>query len=188
MTGEPIAELNAGLKELKANLVQDPLACLRVELAIVSFNGKVTVEADFCNPRDFDPPELRAGGFTALGAAVLKGLEMIETRAAHYRAAGVSSYRPWMIVITDGEATDDTEEAARRVREAEGRRRLCFFPVAVQSADMAKLAQLSLRPPLRLKGLQFPELFEWLSASLGSVAVSRPGDQVPLPPPSWAAA
>lgn len=188
MRGQSIQELNEGVRALKTSLLQDPLACLRVEIAMIAFSSKVTVEADFRSPKDFDPPELHAGGFTSLGRAVLKGLELLETRAAHYRTAGLACYRPWMFLITDGNASDDTAEAARRVREAEGQRRLCFFGVAVASADLAKLAELSLRPPLRLQGLQFKDLFEWLSASLSAVAVSRPGDQVPLPPPSWSAA
>jgi len=49
------------------------------------------------------------------------------------------------------------------------------------------LAELSWRPPKLLKGLQFAEFFLWLSVTLSSVAGSRPGDQVPLTPPDWAA-
>jgi uncharacterized protein YegL len=42
------------------------------------------------------------------------------------------------------------------------------------------------RPPLQLKGVQFVELFEWLSKSQQAVAQSHPGEQVPLPPAGWA--
>jgi uncharacterized protein YegL len=41
------------------------------------------------------------------------------------------------------------------------------------------------RPPLKLKGLAFGDLFMWLSKSLSAIAHSRPGDQTPLPPVSW---
>ena len=43
------------------------------------------------------------------------------------------------------------------------------------------------RPPLQLKGLQFVDLFVWLSWSQQAIAQSRPGEQVPLPPAGWAA-
>lgn len=188
MTGAPIDELNAGLKELQQSLAQDALACLRVEIALVSFSSAATVDMEFTTPKAFAPPALKAWGSTALGSAVLKGLELVQARSAHYRTAGVPSYRPWIVVVTDGEATDSTAEAARQVRDAEARNRLCFFGVGVKGANLAKLAELSLRPPLPLDGLRFADLFQWLSASLSSVAVSRPGDQVPLPPPNWSAA
>jgi uncharacterized protein YegL len=52
---------------------------------------------------------------------------------------------------------------------------------------MNSLAQFSgQRAPLRLKGLAFADLFQWLSKSLSVVAHSKPGEQTPLPPVGWA--
>jgi uncharacterized protein YegL len=62
---------------------------------------------------------------------------------------------------------------------------LPFFAVGVEGADMAVLKQLSTREPLTLNGLQFREMFVWLSSSLQKVSQSQPGTQVPLAPPTW---
>lgn len=185
MGGQPIAELNAGLVHLKEQLLGNDLAKLRVELSVVSFNRSTTVEVDFTSPDNFSPPTLIASGGTHLGAAICEALDMLRSRTDSYRTAGLSYFRPWLVLLTDAEANDDVSDAARRVKEAESQRRLAFFGIGVQSADMRKLAELSLRPPLHLDGLRFADLFEWLSTSLSSVATSQPGEQVPLPPPNW---
>lgn len=191
MRGRPIAELNEGLRAFGSSLAADDMAMQRVELGIVTF-GPVRVEAEFQSAETFSPPVLEANGDTPLGAAIVRGLDMLEARKRKYKEAGVSYYRPWVFLITDGAPTDDCRAAAERVRRGDSNagKAFSFFAVGVQGADMAALASICSegRPPLSLKGLQFRELFQWLSSSLGGVAKSQPGQLVPLAPPSgWAA-
>lgn len=188
MTGAPIAQLNQGLAAFQSSLAEDDLALLRVELALITF-GPVQLAQDFTSAAQFSAPSLRAGGDTPMGAAVQLALDKLEERKQIYRNSGLTYYRPWIFLITDGQPTDGPlwQNATVRVKEAESNKRIAFFSVGVEGANMAMLSQLSLRQPLHLQALKFRELFAWLSTSLTSVSHSMPTDEVPLQSPlSWA--
>jgi uncharacterized protein YegL len=191
MNGQPIFQLNEGLRQFKEELTADVMALQRVEIAIITF-GPVRILSEFQTPDVFQPPHLTAGGDTPMGSAIIQGLDMLDARKAMYKQAGIAYYRPWVFLITDGAPTDHWQTAADRVRQGDciERKAFSFFAVGVEGADEGKLASIcSLgRPPMKLKGLSFRELFSWLSSSLGGVAKSQPGQMVALPAPTgWSA-
>lgn len=190
MNGTPIAELNEGLIIYKDELAADSLASRRVEVAIVTFGDGVQVPTDFTTTEGFMPPHLQAGGTTPMGAAIHRAIDMVEERKQTYKANGIAYYRPWLFLITDGGPTDEWKSAADRVRAGESAKSFSFFSVGVEGANLDTLSQISKRTPLKLKGLRFRDLFQWLSSSQQSVSKSSPGDDVPLEnpvtPEGWA--
>jgi uncharacterized protein YegL len=187
MSGEPINQLNRGLMTFQQALQEDNLAQLRVEVAIVTFGSGVTVIQDFITANQFQAPTLEISGLTPMGEAINMALDMVQQRKQTYKQSGVAHYRPWIFLITDGGPTDEWQSAAQRVMQEEGKKAVAFFAVGVQGAHMEILSQITSRQPLMLQGLNFRELFVWLSASLTSVSHSQVGEQVPLSPPTgWA--
>lgn len=186
MSGAPIAELNSGLVSFKDELVLDSLAMKRVEVAVISF-GPVNIENSFHTAPNFFPPNLSANGDTPMGAAIRQGIDLVQQRKKEYRANGISFYRPWVFLITDGAPTDEWQSAAALIREGESSKSFAFFAVGVAGANMDVLRQISVRDPLKLEGLKFRELFQWLSNSMKSVSQSVPGTTVPIQSPQgWA--
>lgn len=190
MGGQPINELNAGIKQFKQDLMKDSLSRKRVEVAIVTFGGRVQVETEFQSVEDFDPPKLRTDGATPMGEAIIKAIEILTLRKAQIRSQGVRLFRPWLFLITDGAPTDEWKEAAEYIRKGEASKRFVFFPVGVTGYNKQILSEISVREPVRLiDSTKFDELFKWLSSSLGMVSGSQPGDKVELqnpPASSWA--
>lgn len=128
---------------------------------------------------------------THIGAAIDQALDMIQERKQQYRKNGVAYYRPWVFLITDGAPQGEpdavVEMAAQRVKSDEASKRVAFFAVGVENADMARLSQLTVRAPVKLVGLNFVEMFVWLSASMQKISQSKVDEQVALPPPGWGA-
>jgi uncharacterized protein YegL len=184
MQGQPIRELNDGLAVYKDELSADSLAAKRVEVALVTFGGQVNVVSAFSTVEQFTAPTLAASGDTPMGTAINQGLDLLRARKDEYRANGIAFYRPWVFLITDGGPTDDWKTAAARVKEGEAQKSFAFFSVGVEGARMDILSQISSREPLKLQGLRFRDLFQWLSNSQQSVSKSTPGDEVPLQNPT----
>lgn len=194
MSGQPIQELNEGLKTLKVELEKDATASLRVEVAIVTFGGSTTpiqLAHDFATMDYFTPPTLVTGGDTPMGEALEYALDLLNDRKEQYKNHGIKYYQPWVWLITDGFPNSNSpwQRAADKIQEAHRNKKISFFAVAVQGADIGMLKKIAPadRPPLWLNGLDFGSMFVWLSQSMQRVSKSKLGQesQTGLPPVGW---
>ncbi len=183
MRGKPIRELNDGLSLFRDELYADALAAKRVEIGIITF-GPVQVICDFTGVHSWVPPTLTDQGDTPMGAAIERGISLLKDRKDTYKTNGISYYRPWIFLITDGGPSDHWKNAAEEVKKGEKDKAFSFFAIGVEGANMPILSQIATRQPLSLKEMRFRDLFFWLSSSLGSVSRSSPEDTVPLANPT----
>lgn len=189
MSGERLEQLVHGLDTYQRELAGDSQARKKVEVAVVTFGGKVSIAQDFTSAQEWVPPALKASGATPMGEALVTGLDLLRKRKETLRRSGLELHRPWVFLITDGEPTDKGtpfwREARERLLEGQQNQSFLFFSVGVSGANLDVLGELSqVTSPMSLKGVRFADLFRWLSDSQKSVAASRPGDRFRLALPA----
>lgn len=190
MEGQPIHELNQGIRQFYREIKNDEVARYSVEIGIVTFSTGARIIKQINSADGPVPPTLRANGVTCLGEGLNLALNTLSARKNLYKQTGVSYYQPWMVLMTDGQPTDEWRAAAQRAHQLTKQRKLSFFGVAVgDKADMDTLKQICPphRPPARMRGVQFREFFDWLSKSMSMVSRSTTHSTIKTPPISgWA--
>lgn len=180
MEGAPIQELNKALPVLFSELLSNELTAMRVEPCIITCGGEAKVVQPFAPVAAMQELNLQfaASGETPLGRSIRLALTEISKRREHYRAGGLASYRPTVVVLSDGRPTDaEWIQASAELAQLSRDETHPWTVIAVgvgPHADMGALAAITspALPPQRLHGLQFAALFRWISESL-KTGVSR---------------
>lgn len=188
MEGYPIRELQKGIEIFHQEISEDPTTANRLEIAIISFDSSVKVLQNPALANEFSMPQLYANGATCMGEAITEGVNLVEARKSWYKLTGQPYYRPWIIVITDGEPTDvpNFGDLQRKIQSDVNDKKYFFYAIGVESANLEKLRQISSEkmPPAKLKGLKFADFFKWLSASMTQVTSSADDSVINLPSPA----
>ena len=110
----------------------------------------------------------------------------IEQRKEVYRNNGISYLKPWLFIISDGAPTDSYESAAQNLCSQEKNGKFTTFAIGVENADLEILSKFTLKGAKKLRGIEFKQLFQWISASV-RVGSQKADDQqkVSLPSVNW---
>ncbi|NCX95274.1 MAG: VWA domain-containing protein [Chitinophagia bacterium] len=190
MDGEKINQLNNGLRDFHAEILADTNTCQKLEVGLIEFHNEINVLVEPALVTTFQMPTLVTKGTTKMVDAVRKGIELVRTQKSWYKSTGQPYFRPWIVLITDGEpdAGQDVWGLQNEIHEGTNNKEFSFLAIGVAGANMNLLASISApnMPPAPLEGAKFVEFFQWLSASMTIVANSKEGGTVNLPAPnSW---
>jgi len=179
--------LNAGLKSFYDEISDNETTSQRLEVAIITFNQHVDCIQEPALVSNFDMPVLEADGETALVDAVNDAIDLVEARKAWYKETNQTYYRPWIILMTDGQpdADQDIDSLAERIKRDTTDKHFVFLPIGVDKANMEVLKQLEgstgnngYIPAMKLNVAKFGQFFTWLSASMGTVVAAEEGQKV----------
>ena len=186
MYGAPIDELNRGVSMFYTAIRDDDVAKYAADICIATFgSGGAKLDQDFAGVENSQAPYFSAGGMTPMGEAVNIALDALERRKDEFKSSGVDYFQPWLVLMTDGAPNGNAQELERAIKrtvEAVKNKKLTVFPIGIGSAvDMNILKRFSPgRTPLKLKGLNFRQFFEWLSQSVSRTSQSSPGETIKL--------
>lgn len=170
MMGEKIRAVQEGLQMLLTMLRSDPYALETVYLSVITFDTEAEQIVPLTDLVSFQLPQIKAGGWTALGAALSLLSDCIKEEVVTGSKEVKGDWKPIVFLFTDGGASDKIQvgiEALKQVKIAN--------IVACAAGAKAKKAQLLKITPnvLSLSSVD-PEsikaFFNWVSASIASVS------------------
>ena len=174
----PIALLNNGINEMVKGMKNDSKLEEIVDLAIFTFGepNKQNPYLDFRAIMEVDDVQLVANdGSTHITSVLEAAVEATRQRCAKY---STGCYKPWIIVITDGQFHDDDADLDRvgqlmKDRVKAGKQ--VFFGFGVGSYDRRQLEKFC--EPSQAKDRvvdlnveKFPDLFSWIGKSMKTVS------------------
>lgn len=182
-----IDRLNAALREFEAAVKADAVASRQVMLSVVCFGGQVRVAQDWTHADRFSAPVLAAEGNTPLGGAMREAMSRIDALRAELRRNGTPYTRPWIVLMSDGDPTDDWQGTAAECRRACEDGRLWVWAAAIPpEADPKPLLAFAKggTKAFVVGESQFGELFAWLTGSIGKITGSQAGQTIQLELPA----
>lgn len=106
-----IGEVNKGIRKFITKAKSDPLIKDSLDLAIISFGQeKPTIVQEFKNVNYVEYKDMKADGGTPMCEAIELALDLIKKRKIQLENQGVSLYKPWLIIMSDGEAKENLLE------------------------------------------------------------------------------
>lgn len=184
MMGAPIDELNKGLQRFQEQCLEDEVTTARLEVAIITFGGSVRQIQDPSLLTDFEMPRLSASGTTPMIAAIEEGIQLIADRKDWYKQKGIKFYRPWLVLMTDGEPDemDAVDGMGQRLKSLQEGKSLVFSSIGVgdnvEMDVLTKLSQGGMRAA-KLQETNFVQFFQWLSNSIAAITTKNAGDATP---------
>jgi len=195
MDGKPLEEVKTGLEQFVNDILSDPQAKKSVDLCLITFGGTVEILQRFAPIDTIDIQsvlqKLSSKSTTPMGTALRTAFQELEEWKQNLRGQGVSYYRPWLLLLTDGLPTDmkrgdaTYEEIKQQLQSWQQTKKFVPWAFGTETADFELLKDLFPQGHVyKLAEAEFSAVFKWLSASITKVSRSNPGSRVSFDKPS----
>lgn len=151
--GTRISELNRAFDQFIEAMKRDENVLQSADVAVITFGGKVNIDKPFASlqKQEFSRINVNERSFTPMGEAITSALKLLDLRKNAYRDRGIKYFKPWIVIITDGEpegpnATDNFVQALAQINQLERENKLFVFNVAIgDDCSFDNLKKLSIK-------------------------------------------
>lgn len=114
MVGEPIQQVENGMRQIVQELRTDPYALETAFISVIAFAGKAKSLSPLTELYKFYPPTFPIGGGTSLGAALDFLMDDIDRNVVKTTQERKGDWKPIIFLFTDGTPTDNPSAAFAR--------------------------------------------------------------------------
>lgn len=174
MVGEPIEQVQKGMRQIIQELRMDPYALETVYVSVIAFAGKALSLSPLTELFKFYPPVLPIGGGTSLGKAMEFLMDDIDKNIQKTTLEIKGDWKPIVFLFTDGTPTDDPKNTFEKWNTYY--RKSCNL-VAISIGDGVDTSFLCgiTENVLRLNETDensFKSFFKWITASIKNSSIS----------------
>ena len=174
MVGEPIEQVENGMRQIVQELRTDPYALETAFISVIAFAGKAKSLSSLTELYKFYPPIFPIGGGTSLGVALDFLMDDIDKNVVKTTEERKGDWKPIIFLFTDGTPTDDPSSAFTRWNN-KYRHKANLIAISIgNNVNTQLLGEIS-DNVLRLNDtdeLSFKAFFKWVTASIQATSVS----------------
>lgn len=177
MKGEKMDRLKQAVFSFNERLEREGLL-EKIELETTVFSGFDCSVAKRFDETSIIKEKFFAGGIPFMDVSVAKSLEKLTERIGELEKKGTPYYKPWLIVLSNGENFGDVGNSVDTIKKMAGEGKLTYFPFALSNREFDS----SLNPLRRLKkfitvkDMKYDDLFNWIF-TIAKKRVETPLDQ-----------
>lgn len=177
MVGEPIEQVQRGMRDIIQELRTDPYALETVWVSVIAYAGKAQTLVPLTELYKFYPPVIPIGGGTSLGMALDFLMKDIDTNVVRTTLEQKGDWKPIIFLFTDGAPTDDPTRAIQRWNEKYRRQAQIVVISIGDNIDPLIFGQLT-GDIIRFNPTDsdsYKSFFRWVTASIKATSLSVAG-------------
>lgn len=174
MVGEPIEQVQNGMRNIIQELRTDPYALETAFVSVIAFAGRAKTLSPLTELYKFYPPIFPIGGGTSLGGAINYLMDSMDKELVKTTLEQKGDWKPIVFLFTDGVPTDDTTTAFARWNQKYSHSANIVAISIGDNADTQLLGEISDNVLCLNKTdeLSYKAFFKWVTASIKATSVS----------------